>query len=154
VNQVSKELAQTTPVEIEQAVAAIMDGQPLPAIGDPEIVSRAILERILAAETFEEAFRPQQLTGWREYLDQPVQVRDFRLNRSGYENGSPVYAVVDLTVLETGEAVTVTCGGRNVLMQLVRALQKGWLDRPVRLTAKKTAEGFEALWLEDASVPF
>ena len=54
----------------------------------------------------------------------PVQVLDFHLNPSGLE-GQTVYAVVELKLLDGSESVTtVTCGGKNVLMQLVKALPK------------------------------
>jgi hypothetical protein len=147
-------MSKPTKAQIELAYSAIMGDAELPQSNDPEVVSRAIMERILRAETFEEAFKPQELEGWREYLGVPVLVRSFHLNPSGFaaEGGAPVYAVVDLTLGENGEAVTVTCGGRNVLMQLVKALEKGWLDKPVKLVAKKTNadHGGSALWLEAA----
>lgn len=151
----SKELAKAaSPEQIELAYQAILGDAELPAATDPEVVSRAIMERILAAETFEAAFAAQNLEGWREYLDVPVFVQGFHLNRSTYDapGSSPVYAVVDLTLAADGEPVTVTCGGRNVLMQLVKMLERGWFDRPVRLVAKQTAadHGGSALWLESA----
>lgn len=148
-----------TKAELDQAYAAILDGKPLPQVSDPEVVSRAILERILTAETFEDAFAPQELTSWRDLLDVPVFVRSFHLNSSGFEQGSSVYAVCDLQRADGANwddgrpTLTVTCGGRNVLAQLVKMLEKGWLDRPVAMIAKRTREGFDALWLESATNP-
>jgi hypothetical protein len=140
--------------EVARAYRAILDGEAI-AAADPEAMSRAIVERIMAADTFEEAFRPQTLEPWREaFPDTPVRVLEFHLNPSGFEQGSSVYAVVDLVPLagpHEGETHTVTCGGRNVLTQLVLALEKGWLDKPVKLTTKGTSEGYTALWLVDAS---
>ena len=137
-----------SPEHLQMAYAAILDGVPLPATVDPEVMSRAIIERIMHAETFDEVFRPQELEAWREaYLDVPVKVKGFHLNASGFdESGSAVYAVVDL-VTPDGELDTVTCGGRNVLVQLVKALEKGWLDRPVKMVERPTASGFKTLWL-------
>lgn len=150
----STELASTfkaSPEQIKQAYAAILDGEAIASYADPEVVSRAIVERIMGAETFDEAFRPQELAAWRDLLDVPVTVRSFHLNPSGFEGqGSSVYAVVDLVRMDDGEAATVTCGGRNVLAQLVKMLEMGWLDKPVRMIAKQTAEGYSALWLEAA----
>lgn len=149
----TKAIAKPDPKEIERAFKVILGDEELPSASDPEIVSRAIVERIMAAETFDETFRPQQLESWQQYLDTPVVVRTFHLNRTTFdasENaGAPVYAVCDL-VLGDGEIVTVTCGGRNVLAQLVKMLQNGWLDNAdyaVKMTAKRTAEGYNALWL-------
>jgi hypothetical protein len=146
----STDVAKRTPPDKKQlaaAYAAILDGEKLPTIGDPEVMSRMILERILKAETFDEAFKPQTLDSWRDYLDVPVTVQEFHLNPSGYEQGSSVYAVVDLKRLDDGAGLTVTCGGRNVLAQLVKMLEQSWTDKPVKLTAKTTGEGYQALWL-------
>lgn len=147
--------------ELETAYAAIMEGKEIPTVGDPEVISRQIMERILNAETFEDAFQAQSLPAWRDTLmNVPVFVRDIRLNPSKYkESGSSVYAVVDVQPFstETGEMEetrTVAIGGRNVLMQLVKMLEKGWSDKPVQLISRDTTEGYEALWLESVEAPF
>jgi len=157
-------LAKPSKAQLELAYAAILDGKEIPAMGDPEVISRQIAERILAAETFEEAFQAQNLTAWKDkFLNVPVFVRDIRLNPSGFKNekgkgGSSVYAVVDVQPVkdsgELGDTEAVHTGGRNVLIQLMKMLEKGWTDKPVRMIAKDTTEGYEALWLEDGSVPY
>ena len=145
--------------QLEAAYAAILDGTELPGdltvggkAADPELVSRQIVERLLAAETFEELFQPQSVPAWRDMMDVPVFVRDVKLNRSTIagSTGAPVYAVCELERLDNASRVTVTCGGRNVLAQLVKAMEKGWLDRPVKLIGKPTGEGYTALWLQAA----
>lgn len=149
------ELIIPSDTELEQAIAAIMDGTPLPgAPVDAEAVSRGILERILQAGTYEEIFRPQSLDAWRDHKGRPAEVNGLHLNQSTYEASeggvtSAVYAVVDVTWLDDGEVGTVTCGGRNVLMQLVQALRKGLIPgAKVKLVGNRTGEGYEALWLE------
>lgn len=130
---------------------AIIGEAELPASPDPEAMSRAIMERILAADSFESVFAPQHIAAWRDVLlDVPVVVTDVRFNRSTYEQGSPVYAICDV-VDPNGETRTVHCGGANVLAQLVTGLRYGWLvkeGRPVKLVKKETSAGFDALWLE------
>lgn len=140
--------------ELAQAYAAILgDGEAVPQMADPELVTREILERIMNAETFEEAFRPQTLKAWSDLLGVPVKVLDFKLNPSGLE-GQTVYAVCELELLDgSGSKVTVTCGGKNVMMQLVKALEKGWLGQSVTLMEKPTSEGYKVLWLEAAGNP-
>lgn len=140
--------------ELQVAYKAILDGE-LPdgfgAAEDAEAVSRAIIERIAAAEDFDEVFSPQDLLGWKDaLLDEPVKLRDFHLNKAGFEGGSAVYAVCEVERLSDGELLTVSCGGRNVLTQLVKILEKGWWDNPIKMIAKRTAEGFDALWLVKA----
>jgi hypothetical protein len=144
--------------ELASAYAAILDNEKPEglAVSDPELVTREILERIMNAETFDEAFKPQELTAWRDLIDVPVRVLGFKLNPSGLE-GQAVYAVVELERLDgdmdNPAKLTVTCGGRNVMMQLVKALEKGWLQNPVAMTKKATSEGYEVLWLIAAGNP-
>lgn len=146
-------LPAVTDAQYEMAVAAIMDGTPLPE-SDPEAVSRAILERILNAETFEAAFAPQaKVQPWRDHLDRPAIIRSVHFNRTGLADAaSAIYAIVDLAWGESGEAQTVSCGGRNVLMQLLTGVRKGWFtpERQVVLRERETGAGFKVLWLEDA----
>ena len=139
--------------QLDAAYAAILDGAELPvaAAADPELISRQIVEGILNAETFEEAFAPKSVPAWRDMLDVPVLVRNVKLNRSSFEgSASSIYAVCDLERLDNAERVTVTCGGRNVLAQLVKMLEKSWTDKPVKLIGKQTGEGYTALWLQAA----
>jgi len=147
--------------ELDLARAAIMEGKEIPTASDPEVISKAIMERIMSAETFEDAFRAQSLSAWRDVLmGIPVYVRDIRFNPSTKRDKDKpdhpsIYAVVDVQPIdpqsgELGEVQTVSIGGRNVLIQLYKMLEKGWSDKPVMLTAKDTQGGYEALWLEDA----
>lgn len=148
------ELTRPDDAQLERAVAAILDGTPLPFSSDPEAVSRGILERILTADSYDEIFKPQSLDAWREHLGRPAEVIGFHLNPTSFESeneespSSSVYAVVDLVWLDDSEPATVTCGGRNVMMQLVQALRKGLLPARVKLSGKRTGEGYQALWLE------
>lgn len=149
----SKDLELTNEGQIEQAIAAIVDGQELAIPSDPDAVSRMILERLLRMETADELFRPQTIDAWRDHLDRPAEVHSFHFNRSSFEqgegqSGSSVYAIVDLTWLDDGERQAVTCGGRNVMVQLVQALRHNLLPVRVRLIANRTSEGYQALWLE------
>ena len=137
--------------ELELAYAAILDGEPLPIeASDPEQVSRVILERIMQSDSIEAVLTPQSLPAWRDSLDRPAVVQSFRFNRSSFEQGSSVYIVADLAWQDTGELEAVSIGGRNVMVQLLRMMQLGALSTPVRLTSRKTGEGYQVLWLEPA----
>ena len=148
------DVAKTGDAQLELIAKVLVGEAELPANADPEAMSRAIMERILAAESFEDAFTQQNLTPWRSMLDRAVMVRDVHFNRSTIDGaGQSIYAVVDLVDADTGESISVTCGGANVLSQLVVGLQQGWLideKRPVKLIENKTAAGYGALWLEAA----
>ena len=120
-------------------------------MGDPSITARAIQDRIRAAETFDQVFKAQSLPSWQEYEGEVVSVLAFHLNPSSFEGEgtSAAYGVVELGIPETGEIVTVQTGGGNVLMQLVKAWEKGWFPFTARLVVKDTkTPGRKTLWLE------
>lgn len=143
-------LAETGQAQLDVIANAILGKGELPPAADPEAMSRAIMERILNAQSFEDAFTQQNLTPWRSMLGREVKVTDVHFNRSTVEgDGPPVYAVCDLVDTDTGETISVSCGGANVLMQLVVGVRNGWFaDNAVRLIENKTANGYGALWLE------
>jgi hypothetical protein len=146
--ETTQAIAKVDAKQLEMIYSAILGDATLPVESDPEAISRAIVERIMTADTFEDAFRPQQLEAWREYLEVPVLVRGLHFNPTTFEGqGSSIYAVVDIERLDNGETLTVSCGGRNVLTQLVKMVQNGWTDRPVKMIDKPTQEGYKALWL-------
>lgn len=146
----SQELTTQGAAQLDVIAKAIMGDGELPDRADPEAMSRAIMERILNAETMEDAFTQQNLTPLRSMLDTPFKITDVHFNRSKIEGeGAPVYAIVDVVLLDTGEQVSCSCGGKNVLAQLVVGLKNGWLDGNVfQLIANKTADNYDALWLE------
>lgn len=141
--------------ELKVAWTAIMTGE-LPdgfgAAGDARGTALAIVDRIKHSESFEDVFNPQELPAWRDnYLGVPLLVRDLHLNKSTVAGeGAPIYAVVDIEPLDGRPPATVSCGGQNVLAQLLKMLENGWWDKPVKMIAKRTAEGYDALWLVSA----
>lgn len=143
-----------TPELVQQAYRAIKFNEVPPEVGDPEIVARLILERIERG-SFDESMQPAEtLTAWGDlYLDQTVVVYGFHLNKSTIENAEGekgVYAVVELAQVGTGEMMTVSIGGRNVLMQLVKAWEEGRFPFPAKLIAKPTGTpGRKTYWLQD-----
>jgi len=143
-------MIEPTPELVEAAYAAIFDGQLPPEIGDPSVTARAIQERIRNETTFDGVFNAGSLPGWQDYTDEPVVVHAFHLNPANFD-GQSVYAVVEIGVLSTGELKTVSCGGGNVLTQLVKAWENNWLPCRLVLRAKPTSTpGRTTLWLEKA----
>ncbi len=146
----STDLAKQREAELELLERAILDGEVLPFERDAEAISRSIMERVLAADSFESVFKPQEIPAWRDHLDEPVFVKDVHFNPSSLDGKSSVYAVVDILIISTGEVKTVTTGGQNVLVQLVQLIRHGWQDKPVKMTEKATSEGYQVLWLTAA----
>lgn len=117
---------------------------------DPEEVQRAILERILSAQTVEEAFSRQEAWKARDTLGQVLEVRGVRWLESSFESGPGIFAALDVVKLDTGECGVLTCGGVNVLGQLYKAWQLKALPLRLRFrqVEKATRAGYHPLWLE------
>lgn len=135
-----------TPAMVEQAITT---GElDMPEVESNEDAHRAIVARILAADTPEALLQMTNTTPLQDMEGIALEVTDVRFMRSAYDEGPPIYALVDAVNLETGEAVTITTGSLNVLAQLVAAKGKGWLPiRGVPTPSKQTAAGFKAWWL-------
>lgn len=151
------DLIAVAPEQVQMAYA-IVKGEADVGFADPETMARAIGDRIAQADTFDDAFaapEDRKLDAWSDkYMDVPVRVLSLHLNPSQFKDSdgiSNAYAVVGIVVLDTGETDTVACGGYNVLMQLIRMVEKGWTDRPVRMIAVPTRSGRDTLYL--ARVP-
>lgn len=150
-------LIEPTPELVEVAKRSIIDKEPPPEIGDPNITARLILERI-AAGTLEDSMSPaDSLPAWGEaYRDVPVVVRGFHFNPSTIEvaegpnkGKKGVYAVVELMTVEDAEIVTVQVGSDTVCMQLVKAWEEGAFPFTAVLTARSTGQaGREVYYLE------
>lgn len=118
---------------------------------DPDEAAREIIAQIMAAESDDETYSVGSATGWRDLEGVPVEIRGFRWRASTFEEGGNVYVIVSAVLLDDGEMVTLTTGGRTVLAQLYSLAKRGKLPgEQVRLVkAKKaTANGFYPLQLE------
>lgn len=129
---------------------ALLTGKRVEMLDDPETISRAILEQLLAASSDAE-LEPTQPIGWRELVDVPIEVQSFTWRNSDYdeEGSSSVYVVVFGTRLDAGEPVTLTTGARNVLAQLCNLAERDRLPivRAIKESEKLTANGYRPLWL-------
>lgn len=109
------EMELSSPAAVEKA---LVEGVELPLDESPEAASRAIVEQILASPDVAAVFSTFEASPISDLLGVPLDVRAVKWNRSSFENGPPVFAVVSATRLDTGEAVTATCGGRSVMAAL------------------------------------
>ena len=107
------ELANSAAVE-----KALVEGVELPMDENSDAAARAIVEQILAAPDVEAIFSTFDARPIADYLGKPLEVRGVKWNRSSFQEGPPVFAVVRGVDLETGEAFTGTCGGRSVMAAL------------------------------------
>lgn len=139
------------PPLVQAAYAAIQDGQLPPEVGDPSVTARMIQDRIRNADSFDEVFGSQKLTPLSDLAGEDLTFHAFHLNPSSFaDNPIAAYAVIEVSD-RAGELRTVSSGGGNVLIQLVKAWEKGWFPFRARVVSKETrTPGRRTLWLEKA----
>lgn len=119
---------------------------------DPEDTMRSIMARILSATTAEDILSGHKVTHAQDILNMPIKVDSVKWQKSRMNDGSACYAVITAESLEGEQKLTITCGGRNVMTQLL-AFQVHQLY-PVRCvirpSSKPTEAGYYPLWLEPA----
>jgi|SRR6516165_6844513 hypothetical protein len=113
-------------------------------LSDPDGMQWEIAERLALANTAEELFNPNGALGWSQQMDRRVIVRRVRWLPSDMDGGAGFYALVDAVDADSGEALVLTSGSFNVLVQLARAEQLGILNDPVKLVEsdRPTADGY------------
>ena len=89
-------------------------------------------------------------------LDLPFVLHGFRWRPSSFDEGGPVFFVVDATALTDspglvrGQRIVLTTGSANVLAQLTNMAKRGTLPGAVRAVKRAdapTRQGFYPLWL-------
>lgn len=90
-------------------------------VATPEDVSGAVIQRILNAETIEEAAQDFTATPASEIAGEVVTVEDVAWLKSDYTEGAPVYALMRVTREDDPRPLTVSMGGRSVLATLLWA---------------------------------
>jgi hypothetical protein len=133
----------------------ILTGQiePPEVIDDPREISNEILMQLLSADSDEALQNFGNAVGWRDLEGVPVMLTGFRWRPSSFDEGGPVYVIVNGFRTDTGEQVVLTTGSGNVLAQLsnlARRERLGQTDCVWRLvrSAKATAAGYYPLHLE------
>lgn len=111
---------------------------------DTSDLAQKIGLRLAMAQTPEELFAEDGAAGWEAKEGVPFRVRRIYWLRSSFAEGAGIYAVVEAAHAETGEATVLTTGATNVLVQLARAEQMGWLETPLilRKNPSPTSNGY------------
>lgn len=125
-----------------QQAAEIMD--------DPDAIGDEILAQLLAAES-DEQLSLGKAEGWRDHLDTPYELHDFKWRKSEFDEGGPIYLIVQARNLDTGEPTILTTGSKNIVAQLANMARRGTLRGGVWKAVqaeKATQRGFFPLWLE------
>lgn len=119
---------------------------------DPEDSARAIIARILMSQTTEEVLATSTAYHAQDMLQQQLEIRSVKWQRSDHQQGSSCYAVLTAVTLEDGEQKIITCGGKNVMTQLLKLSMMNAFPARARITkaVKPTRNGYYPLWLEPA----
>lgn len=119
---------------------------------DPEEGAMAIVARILSAETAEDVLAISQVVHAQDILGMPISIHRIKWQRGELEGSANCYAVITATNLQDDEKITITCGGINVMTQLVKLGMIGEFPYRARITkaTKPTKRGYLPLWLEPA----
>lgn len=140
-------LAERRQAEVELAWQ-ILEGTAEVPEQDAESAQAAIRNRIRESEDMDSVFGEQELEAWQDYIGEVFTVHGFHLNRSSFEEGSPVYAVVTVSRQGSDEKTLLTTGGSNVLAQLVKALERDWFPLNLVMVEKATSTaGRKTYWL-------
>lgn len=106
-----------------------------------------VINRVLAAETLEDAFAAQDagLQNGKDYVDVELTVNDFsvRTSDSKYRKDGDlgVYVRVDAVRLDTGESVQFFTGAANIVVMLWQARKLDKLPLDCMIKGKETANG-------------
>ena len=84
---------------------------------------RTILDQILSADTPDAVLTPIEAHKIGEYVGTALLLFGFQLQKSEYEEGTPMYAAMQCRDVEKDEPVVITSGHRKVMAQLVKLRQ-------------------------------
>lgn len=140
--------AEIVRVETLEDLAPILLGELIPEYDDPDEIQRAIIGRILTADTVDQVFGDQGTVSSKDMIDVPIRVMDCRIMRSSYVDDDPsafgAYIVVDFAYLagdRQGEVGVMTTGARKIMAQMVVAKIKGFLPADVKVIEAGKAKG-------------
>lgn len=121
-------------------------------ITDPEVITREIVAQILSADSDEE-LQINQATPWQDLAGIPVEIHGFRWRPSSYEEGAPVFVVVDANRMDNGDRVVLTTGSYNILAQLTNLAERERFPSiwKLEVSTKATSRGYYPLWLVKAT---
>lgn len=133
--------------EAQKHIEDILKGTETGFTPDEEDFGSQIAERILSAESLEDADVEVEPEAWRDYLDEPVTIHAVRWLPSQYDEGPSMYAAIDAVIHSTGERKPLLCGAVEPMAKLALAVRLDKLPVDMVLTEKPTPtkSGFKPL---------
>jgi hypothetical protein len=126
-------------------------------VDDPAEISAEIMAQILNAETDAELTSFGSAVGWRTLQGVPMSIHGFNWRPSSFDEGGPIFFVIQAVRVDTGEALVLTTGANTVLAQLVNMAKRRKLPMPygetwaIEEARKETKAGFKPLQLRKVS---
>lgn len=117
-----------------------------------ENAGMAILERIVEATSWQDALNAAKSADANDIDGRPFLLREVQFYPSDFEDGPGCYAILHVDFVDDGTKSVVTCGGTNVVGQLLVFAKYGLPDIAIKLKKndKPTSNGFYPLWLHAA----
>lgn len=119
---------------LEQVEDMLLHGGEV-AVVSADAVQDDMVRRILQSDSVEGAFANFKATPASELAGQLVEVGGIAWMRSSFDEGPKVYALLNTVVVETGEALVVSMGGRSLMASFVWAQRNRAM--PIRGTFMK-----------------
>lgn len=105
---------------LEQVEQALLSGVDMDIVA-PEQLQDDMVKRILEAADMETAFQSFTATPAKDIEGIKITIHGIAWLQSSFDDGPPVYALLNVTVDETGEALTVSMGGRSLMASFLWA---------------------------------
>jgi hypothetical protein len=116
--------------------------------GNEAEVMERIIRDMLASETPDEVLTERMPIHGKEFLDRPFVLHSIEVREGEYEEGSPFYAIMNVSIGQPPEDRVISCGGWRVLAQLMALEGHGEFPQVLVIRGKRTRKGFTTLRLE------
>lgn len=130
-----------------------MRGNLVVQVQDPAELARQMMEAIFDAEDVDAILGRNVAIHAQDIVDRPFTLTAVRYMKSRFNEGLPVFAVMDATFLDDGSFGSVTTSARNACAQAAMLWKLDALpcDVAFRRAENPTADGYFPMWLERAS---
>lgn len=135
----------------DEAIEAIK-GNLTVKVEDPQEVAKRMMEAIFDAEDVDAILGRAIAIHAQDVIGRPFTLTGVRYMKSRFNEGLPVFAVMDAQFLDDGSSGSITCSARNVCAQAAALWKLEALPRDVKImrTENPTADGYFPLFLEAA----
>lgn len=118
-------------------------------VDDPAEVKERILRSVLAAASVHDLLAAGAAVPAEQLYNVPLSFERIRASESTFVDGPDLYLHVECRIVANGDAVTISCGARDVVTKLLAADMRGWLPftAVMEQSAKPTKDGFYPVFL-------